>query len=61
MMQFSVAPWRILDSSNLQVVKNAVELRKTFTPKTLKLVEEAAKTGEPIVRTMEYVFPISGY
>jgi alpha-glucosidase len=27
----------------------------------MKLVEEAALTGEPIVRTMEYAFPDSGY
>lgn len=61
MMQFSVAPWRILDGEHLRAVKDAVELRKVFTPSILKLVEEAAITGEPIVRTMEYVFPNSGY
>lgn len=61
MMQFSVAPWRILDKEHLQAVKDAVSLRKIFTPEMLKLVEAAAITGEPIVRTMEYVFPNSGY
>ena len=61
MMQFSVAPWRILDESHLQAVKESIELRKTFTPAILKLAQNAAKTGEPIVRTMEYVFPNSGY
>ncbi len=61
MMQFSVAPWRILDADHLQAVKDAIELRKTFTSIIMKLVEEAALTGEPIVRTMEYAFPDSGY
>ena len=61
MMQFSVAPWRILDEHHMQAVKKAVELRKAFVPEILKLAENAAKTGEPIVRTMEYVFPNSGY
>ena len=60
MMQFSVAPWRILDNDHLQAVKKAIELRKKFTPEILSLVEEAAKSGEPIVRTMEYVFPQRG-
>ncbi|MFK8162575.1 MAG: glycoside hydrolase family 31 protein [Lewinella sp.] len=61
MMQFSVAPWRILDEEHLAAVKEAVELRKKFTPEILKLVQEAATTGLPIVRTMEFVFPNNNY
>jgi len=61
MMQFSVAPWRILDEEHLDAVKNAVDIRKNFTPVILKLAEEAAKNGQPIVRTMEFVFPDEGY
>ena len=61
MMQFSVAPWRILDKRHLNAVKKAVEIRKKYTPIILKLVQESAKTGEPIVRSMEYVFPHQGY
>lgn len=61
MMQFSVAPWRILDDTHLLAVKNAVALRKKFTATILKLANEATKSGEPIVRNMEYVFPKSGY
>ncbi|WP_233530463.1 glycoside hydrolase family 31 protein [Gelidibacter salicanalis] len=57
MMQFSVAPWRILDTEHLDAVKETVELRKKFTPYIMSLTKEAAKTGRPIVRTMEYVFP----
>lgn len=61
MMQFSVAPWRILNEKHLLAVKNAVDIRKKFTPIILELMEAAAKNGEPIVRTMEYVFPNAGY
>ena len=61
MMQFSVAPWRILDEEHMKMVKKAVELRKEFTSAIVTLAKHAAKTGEPIVRTMEYVFPDQGY
>jgi alpha-glucosidase (family GH31 glycosyl hydrolase) len=57
MMQFSVAPWRILDKEHLAAVKNAVQLRKKYTPYILQTVRESAKTGEPVVRNLEYVFP----
>ena len=61
MMQFSVAPWRVLDSVHLSAVKKAVELRMSFVPLILRLVVEATKTGEPIVRHLEYVFPDQGF
>jgi len=61
MMQFSIAPWRILDEEHLEAVKKAVEIRKEFTPAIMTLVDHAAKTGEPILRHMEYVFPNQGY
>lgn len=61
MMQFSVAPWRILDDHYLKAVKASIELRKKFTPLILDLAKNAARTGKPIVRNMEYVFPNAGY
>lgn len=61
MMQFSVAPWRVLSKTNLAAVKKAVDTRKKYVPYIMKLVHEAAKTGEPIVRSMEYEFPGQGY
>ncbi|HWK08088.1 MAG TPA: glycoside hydrolase family 31 protein [Puia sp.] len=60
MMQFSVAPWRILDSVHLAAVKKAVALRAVFTPAILQLARQAAVTGIPIVRSLEYVFPHQG-
>jgi alpha-glucosidase (family GH31 glycosyl hydrolase) len=60
MMQFSVAPWRVLDSVHLAAVKEAVALRNRFTPLLLQLAGEAARSGIPIVRSLEYVFPHQG-
>ncbi|MCX7006039.1 MAG: glycoside hydrolase family 31 protein [Kiritimatiellaeota bacterium] len=61
MMQFSVAPWRVLDVEHLAACKQATVLRAKYLPTILKLAQHAAKTGEPIVRSMEYVFPHQGY
>lgn len=61
MMQFSVAPWRVLDAAHLDAVKKAVALRMSFTPRILKLAKDSAVSGEPILRHMAYVFPEGGY
>jgi alpha-glucosidase (family GH31 glycosyl hydrolase) len=61
MMQFSVAPWRVLSKQNLAAVKKAVDIRAKYTPYIMQLVKKAAKTGEPIARSMEYEFPNQGF
>jgi alpha-glucosidase len=60
MMQFSVAPWRVLSAANLAAVKKAVGLRMKYTPYIMQLAKAAAETGEPIARSMEYEFPGQG-
>src|SRR4051794_8957042 len=60
MMQFSVAPWRILDSVHLAVEK-AVALRQQQLPMLMQVMREAAQTGEPALRPLEYDFPDQGY
>lgn len=60
MMQFSVAPWRILSKENLETVKRMAKLHAEFGPYIMKYAHQAAKTGEPIVRCMEYQFPHQG-
>ena len=60
MMQFSVAPWRVLDEEHFKGVLKVVALREKFKGNILRLAKEAAITGEPIVRSMEYVFPHTG-
>ncbi len=61
MMQFSVAPWRILDDSLLNACRKAVQTREKFIPLILDLTYQSASNGEPVVRPMEYVFPHQGY
>ncbi len=61
MMQFSVAPWRILDKDNHAAVLKAVETRMSFTGTIVRLSREAAKTNQPVVRYLEYSYPHQGY
>jgi len=61
MMQFSVAPWRVLDKAHLKAVLKAVQVREEHKGYILNLVKQAALTGEPVVRSLEYVFPHQGY
>jgi alpha-glucosidase len=61
MMQFSVAPWRVLDPANLKAVSKAVELREKHKRYILELARQSASTGEPIMRSLEYAFPHQGY
>ncbi len=61
MMQFSVAPWRVLDSIHFDAVKKAVALRMRFTPVIIRLLEISAHTGEPVIKAMEYLFPNQGF
>ena len=60
MMQFSASPWRCLDAGNQEIVKNVVALRQRFAPKFVELAKESAKTGEPMMRNLEYSFPDMG-
>ena len=61
MMQFSVAPWRVLDKPHFEAVLKAVQLREKFKEYILKTVHESSFSGEPVLRSMEYVFPHFGY
>ena len=61
MMQFSAAPWRVLDKTRFEAVKRCVDTRQHFVPYIMELAERAARTGEPIVTPLEYLFPNQGY
>jgi alpha-glucosidase len=61
MMQFSVAPWRVLDDSHFAAVKKSVAIRERYKDYILELAVKAAKTGEPIMRPLEFVYPDQGY
>lgn len=60
MMQFSAAPWRVLDQQHFLAVKKAVALRMKLAPYIMQLARESAVSGEPMARTLEYVFPHQG-
>jgi alpha-glucosidase len=61
MMQFSVAPWRVLSPENLANCRRAAALHTERGGEILALARESAKTGEPIVRPLEYAWPHRGY
>ncbi len=61
MIQFSAAPWRVLDAEHLAAVKAAVALRAKHADRFMKLAENAGRTGEPILRALEYAYPGHGY
>lgn len=56
MMQFSVAPWRILSKENRQHCIDAALLHTKFGDYILELAQKAATTGEPILRHLNYCF-----
>lgn len=57
MMQYSAAPWRVLDKEHADMVLNCAKIHTDFAEKIVSLVKESAVTGEPIARYLEYVFP----
>lgn len=61
MMQFSVAPWRVLDDQHFEAVKKAVQIREKYKGYILELAINASKTWEPIMKSLEYNYPNSGY
>ncbi|OCT16696.1 glycoside hydrolase [Paenibacillus pectinilyticus] len=60
-MQFSLAPWRVLQDEHLNYCLDIVKLRELLGPEILELAEQSAATGAPIMRHLDYVFPNAGY
>ncbi len=60
MMQFSTAPWRVLDREHLAYCVEAAKLHAELGDTFLALAQHASTTGEPIMRHMAYVFPDCG-
>ena len=61
MMQFSLAPWRCLSKESFDVVFDAYKLHLAFSEEIIAQVSNAEKTGEPILRSLEYNDPHQGY
>lgn len=61
MMQFSAAPWRLLDEEYLAYCRDAAHLHVRFGAEIWRLAQESARSGEPLLRSLEYVYPGEGY
>ncbi len=61
MMQFSWAPWEAVDETHAALIKKAHDLHVEFSGFILDLVQDAVRTGEPILRSLEYNYPHCGY
>ena len=62
MMQFSASPWRCLSPENQRIVIDLVKLRQEkFAAYFVELAKTCGRTGEPMIRNLEYEFPRCGY
>lgn len=61
MMQFSVAPWRILDGKHLDICKSYAKLHADMGQYLLDQAHKCSHSGEPLIRSMEYAFPGEGF
>ncbi|WP_262249785.1 glycoside hydrolase family 31 protein [Parapedobacter soli] len=61
MMQYSVAPWRVLSKENAALCRQAALLHTKVGDYMLGLAKTASETGEPIVKPMALAYPESGY
>jgi alpha-glucosidase (family GH31 glycosyl hydrolase) len=61
MMQFSVAPWRVLDAPRADICRRMARLHTELGSEILSLATASAKSGEPIVRALAYEYPQGGY
>ena len=61
MMQFSVAPWRILSKENLAICRDAAWRHARLGPYLVEQARRGSVSGEPVVRPMDYAFPGEGF
>jgi alpha-glucosidase (family GH31 glycosyl hydrolase) len=61
MMQFSVAPWRVLSPENNKICNDMAALHLKFGKEILDLAIESSKSGEPIAKAMAYNYPGKNY
>lgn len=61
MMQFSAAPWRVLDKEHLDIMMRMAQMHNQFADEIIAMARQSAQDGEPIVRHMEYQFPNEGF
>lgn len=60
-MQFSMAPWRVLNGDELSWCMDVVRIRTEIGPLLSELAGQAAENGLPILRSLEFVYPHQGF
>ena len=61
MMQYSAAPWRVIDKYNAFLCSEAGRLHLKYAQTIIDLAKHSSITNEPIMRYMEYEFPNQGF
>ena len=61
MVQLSIPPWKVLDEEHLAAFKKAIDLRMRWTPYIVATAKATGQSGEPMMRSLEYMFPGLGY
>jgi len=61
MIQFSLSPWRVLDAKHRQIVRDQIALRRKWAAYITACAIDCGKTGEPMMRSMEYAYPGRGW
>lgn len=61
MMQFSVAPWRVLNENNEKICREMALLHSKYGDRIIEMAKESSVSGEPIARSLAYNFPNDGY
>jgi alpha-glucosidase (family GH31 glycosyl hydrolase) len=56
MQQFSAAPWRVLDAEHAALCLAAARLHAEYGERILALARHAARSGEPIVRPLAWIW-----
>ncbi len=61
MMQFSWAPWLALKPENVKLCLEAAKLHERLFPEIMKVVRQSQRTGESVLRSLEYECPHHGF
>lgn len=61
MMQYSFALWKLKNEKARKICVDVSKIHEKYADTILALADNAAKTGEPIVRHPAYVYPDCGY
>jgi alpha-glucosidase len=61
MMQFSAAPWRVLNAKNAEICRDMAQLHFKLGKEILAMAKASARDGQPIARALAYEFPGAGY